>query len=61
MIIIIAPAVLDGQSGSSADSAFWTRLLMLMGASLYGILAVFVFDHFSNSTAGVRTPESDPS
>ena len=61
MIIILAPAVLDGQSGSSADSAFWTRLLMLMGASLYGILAVFVFDQFSKSTAGVGAPESDSS
>jgi hypothetical protein len=61
MIVILAPAVLDGQSGSSADTAFWSRLLMFMGASLYGVLAVFVFDHFSNSTAEFRTPESDPS
>ena len=61
MIIVLAPAVLDGQSGSSADTAFWTRLLMLMGASLYGILAVLVFDQFSNSTNRVGAPESETS
>ena len=46
MIIVIAPAVLDGQAGSSADAAFWSRLLMFLGASLYGVVAVYVFDLF---------------
>ena len=60
MIIILAPAVLDGQSGSSADAAFYSRLLMLVGASLYGILAVFVFDHFTNSPEKAPASESEP-
>jgi len=60
MIIVLAPAVLDGQSGSSADAAFWSRLLMLVGASFYGILAVFIFDHFSNSPAKAQASEAEP-
>ena len=60
MIVILAPAVLDGQSGSSADAAFWSRLLMLVGASLYGVLAVFIFDHFTNSPEKAPASESEP-
>ena len=44
MIIILAPAVLDGQIGTSADAAFWSRLSMFILATLYAIGAVFVFD-----------------
>ncbi len=44
MIVILAPAVLDGQIGTSADAAFWSRLIMFILATLYAIGAVFVFD-----------------
>ena len=44
MIVILAPAVLDGQVGASADAAFWSRLNMFVLATLYAIGAVFVFD-----------------
>jgi len=44
MIVILAPAVLDGQTGASADAAFWSRLNMFLLATLYAIAAVFVFD-----------------
>jgi hypothetical protein len=44
MIVILAPAVLDGQTGASADAAFWSRLNMFLLATLYAIVAVFVFD-----------------
>ena len=44
MIIILAPAVLDGQGGDSADAAFWSRLLMFVWATVYAFAAVFVFD-----------------
>lgn len=44
MIVILAPAVLDGQGGSGADAAFWSRLNMFIMATLYAIGAVFVFD-----------------
>ena len=46
MIIILAPAVLDGTMGSSADVAFWSRLAMFFYATIYGIVAVSVFDAF---------------
>ena len=45
MIVVLAPAVLDGQSGDSADAAFWSRLIMFALASFYGVFAVFVYDH----------------
>ncbi len=44
MIIVLAPAVLDGQTGASADAAFWSRLNMFILATLYAIGAVFIFD-----------------
>ena len=56
MLVILAPAVLDNQAGSSADAAFYSRLLMFTMASLYGIVAVFVFDHvLSAQRAGNAT------
>ena len=44
MIVVLAPAVLDGQTGASADAAFWSRLQMFIWATIYGTGAVFVFD-----------------
>lgn len=46
MIILLAPAVLDGDYGSSADAAFYDRLLMFVWASLYGAIAIHVFEAF---------------
>jgi len=46
MIIILAPAVMDGQIGSDAAASFYTRLLMFMGIAIYGTIAVTVFDAF---------------
>jgi len=46
MIIILAPAVLDSVTGSAADLAFWSRLAMFFYATIYGIVAVSVFDAF---------------
>ena len=58
MIVILAPAVLDGQTGDSADAAFWGRLLMFMFASLYGVLAVFVYDVVATERDTHQLPES---
>jgi hypothetical protein len=46
MIVILAPAVMDTASGSSANVAFWSRLLMFALATLYGVAAVYVVDAF---------------
>jgi hypothetical protein len=46
MIVVLAPAALDSQFGSAADSAFYGRLFMLLGAAIYGVFAVYVFDAF---------------
>ena len=46
MIIILAPAVMDGTTGSTADAAFWSRLGMFFYATIYGVIAVSVFDAF---------------
>lgn len=54
MIIILAPAVLDGQTGDAAGGAFWSRLVMFMGASLYGVVAVYIFDLLN------REPKKSP-
>ena len=44
MIVILAPAVLDSQSGAPAGAGFWTRLQMFIWATIYGIGAVYLFD-----------------
>jgi hypothetical protein len=46
MIVIIAPALLDGPGSSGANSAFWTRLWLLVLVAIYGNFAVVVFDAF---------------
>lgn len=46
MIIILAPAVLDGMGGTHAGASFQARLVMFIGATLYGVVAVYVFDAF---------------
>jgi hypothetical protein len=46
MVVILAPAVLDSSIGNSANVNFYNRLWMLMGASLYGVGAVTIFDAF---------------
>lgn len=46
MIVILAPAVLDGAGSSGAGSAFWSRLLLFILIAIYGTLAVRVFDAF---------------
>lgn len=46
MIVVLAPAVLDGDFGSSADARFYDRLTMFGWATLYGVGAVYAFDAF---------------
>lgn len=46
MIVILAPAVLDGQGSSGAGAAFWSRLVLFVLIAVYGTLAVAVFDAF---------------
>jgi hypothetical protein len=55
MIVILAPAVMDSASGSSADVAFWSRLLMFALATLYGVAAVYVVDAFRPAHAKTVT------
>lgn len=46
MLVVIAPAVLDGPGGSAAGLKFVDRLTMMGWATLYGVAAVYVFDAF---------------
>ena len=46
MILLLAPAVLDSMAGSAAGAAFWSRLILVGVAALYGSLAVTVFEIF---------------
>ncbi len=59
MIVILAPAVMDTASGSSANLAFLSRLLMFVFATLYGVAAVYIVDAFrpgKPSSAGEPRP-----
>ena len=44
MIVILAPAVLDGSGGGSAGAAFWSRFMLFVLIAVYGTLAVWIFD-----------------
>jgi len=55
MIVVLAPAVLDSQTGAAAGDAFWSRLAMFIWATIYGTGAVFVFD-----TLWRRKPAAKP-
>jgi hypothetical protein len=46
MIVVLAPAVLDSNSGSDAGAAFYSRLMMFGWATIYAVVAVYVFDAF---------------
>jgi len=48
MIVILAPAVLDGAMGDAAGVKFVDRLFMFVLATLYAVAAVIVFDAFSD-------------
>ncbi len=58
MIVILAPAVMDTSSGSSADAAFWSRLSMFALATAYGVAAVYVVDAFRLPHAGRRSEQA---
>ena len=46
MFVVLAPAALDSMTGSAAGAAFWSRLLLIAIAAVYGSLAVIIFDRF---------------
>jgi hypothetical protein len=46
MIIVLAPALLDGQSADGASMAFFSRLLLFVIIALYGLVVITVFDAF---------------
>lgn len=46
MIVVLAPAVLDSDYGSAAGARFYDRLFMFGWATLYAVIAVYVFDAF---------------
>jgi uncharacterized membrane protein YccC len=46
MLVLIAPAVLDGPGGDAAGAKFFDRLSMMAWATLYAVAAVTVFDAF---------------
>lgn len=51
MIVVLAPAVLDSQSGSAAGAAFYSRLFLFVVIAVYGSVAVAVFDVFFPATS----------
>ena len=46
MIVILAPAVLDGQGSDGAGVAIWSRIFLFLLIAIYGTTAVAVFDAF---------------
>ena len=46
MIVVLAPAVMDGFGSDGASSAFYLRLFLFIVVAIYGSTAVAVFDAF---------------
>ena len=59
MIVILGPAVMDSMGGSSADTAFWSRLLMFALATLYGMAAVYIVDAFRPARSTSKDPRAE--
>jgi hypothetical protein len=64
MIVVLAPATLDGDFGSSADARFYDRLLMFVWATLYGVVAIYLFEAFwpqrNSKSVDPNNKEHDP-
>ena len=50
MLVILAPAVMDGPGGGSAGVKFTDRLIMFGGTTIYAVIAVYVVDAFRPTT-----------
>jgi hypothetical protein len=61
MIIVLAPAVMDGPFADGASSAFYTRLFLFLFIAVYGSVAVAVFDAFWPQVTGDRQPLQEDS
>jgi len=59
MIIVLAPAVMDGAGSDGASSAFYSRLLLFLVIAVYGSGAVTVFDAFWPDVVGSSTPPQE--
>jgi len=46
MLVILAPALLDGQGSDGAGAAIWSRVFLFTLIAVYGTTAVAVFDAF---------------
>ena len=46
MLVILAPAVMDGSGGDAASIKFMDRLIMFGGTTVYAVIAVYVVDAF---------------
>ena len=46
MLVILAPAVLDGLGGDPASLKFWDRILMFGGTTFYAVVAIYAVDAF---------------
>ncbi len=46
MIIVLAPALLDGPAADGAGSAFYSRLVLFVVIAIYGSITITVFDAF---------------
>jgi hypothetical protein len=46
MIVILAPAVMDSAGGDAAGAKFFDRMVMFLLATVYAVLAVYIFDAF---------------
>lgn len=57
MLVVLAPAVMDGPGADGASSAFYTRLGLFLVIAWYGSAAVAVFDAFWPVRSG-QTEES---
>ena len=63
MIIVLAPAVTDGMGSDGAGSAFYSQLLLFVVVTIYGSIAVTIFDAFWPRVTGQDAslePEPSP-
>ena len=57
MLVLLAPAVMDGIGGNTASIKFWDRIIMFAAATLYAVAAVYIVDALRVS---LRNNRRDP-
>lgn len=54
-VVLLAPAVNDGLTGSTAGASFWSRMFLFAATTVYAVAAVYIYDAFVPERRKLKT------